>query len=95
MMSLAKTPLGKEVKIVQLAVDHKLKQHLGNLGVFVHQTVTPIISNAGNVVIKIRDSRLAISKSVAMKIWVDIEYEEIDNEICTDRESKLRKDDII
>jgi len=69
-MSLAIAPIGKEVRITRLSVDDTLKKHLADLGVLLNQVVTPMIANSGNLVIKVRDSRLAINKKVAMQIFV-------------------------
>ena len=48
----------------------ELKQHLSDLGFVVGGEVTVISTSLGNVIVKIKDSRVAISKEMANKIMV-------------------------
>lgn len=69
-MALAFAPFGKEVTIVKIMADNKTKKHLENLGVIVGGNVTSIMDHNGSVILKIRDTRLALNKALALKIQV-------------------------
>ena len=62
----ANTPL----TIRKIGGNPALKQHLENLGFTVGETVT-LISNLGeNVIVKVKESRIAIGADMARKIMV-------------------------
>ena len=69
-MPLLNAPLNVELKIIKILVDEKTKRHLENLGVLVNALATVIQVSEGNVIVKIKNVRLAINKSTAMKIFV-------------------------
>ena len=47
-----------------------MKQHLSDLGFVVGGQVTVISASLGNVIVKIKDARVAISEEMANKIIV-------------------------
>ena len=47
-----------------------VKQHLSDLGFVVGGEVTVISTSMGNVIVKVKDARVAISKEMANKIMV-------------------------
>lgn len=61
---------GDEAIIKKIGGRGEVKQHLENLGFVVGSTVTVITQNNGNVIVKIKESRIAISKEMANKIFV-------------------------
>lgn len=69
-MPLGISELGKEVKVVRTVVDVKIKRHLENLGILTGELITPIAENKGDLIVKVRDSRLALNRGLAMKIFV-------------------------
>ena len=69
-MPLLNAPLNTKLKIIKILVDEKTKRHLENLGVLVNALVTIISQTEGNVIVKIKNVRLAINKATAMKIFV-------------------------
>lgn len=69
-MPLIMAPMGKELKILKVAVDEKTKRHLENLGILAGATITALSQNSGNVIIVVKDGRLALNKEIAMKILV-------------------------
>ncbi len=69
-MPIVFAELNKEVKIVKLLVDEDTRKHLQNLGIFVGATIKVISSTFGNLILAIKESRLAINKDVAAKILV-------------------------
>ena len=48
----------------------EVKKHLENLGFIVGDTVRVISEQNGNIIVKVKESRIAISKEMAMKIYV-------------------------
>ncbi|MDR1939265.1 MAG: ferrous iron transport protein A [Clostridiales bacterium] len=69
-MNLAFAPIGKEMTIKQINADEKTKRHLENLGMTVGGSVTSMFDNGGDVVLKIKDGKVAMNKSLALKIVV-------------------------
>ena len=47
-----------------------VKKHLENLGFVVGGTVTVVTSLGGNVIVNVKDSRVAISREMAQKIMI-------------------------
>jgi ferrous iron transport protein A len=47
-----------------------MKQHLEDLGFNIGGTVTVVNSLGGNVIVNVKDTRIAISKEMAKKIMV-------------------------
>ncbi len=61
---------GVEYEVVRIGGNPESKRHLGELG-FVPETRVTVVSKDGeNLIIKIFDSRIAISKEMAGKIIV-------------------------
>lgn len=48
----------------------EVKKHLENLGFIVGDRVNVISEQDGNIIVKVKESRIAISKEMAMKIYV-------------------------
>ncbi|MDR2046616.1 MAG: ferrous iron transport protein A [Clostridiales bacterium] len=69
-MTLAFAPLGREMTIKQIDADEKVKRHLENLGMYVGSPITSMFDSDGNVVLKIKDGRVALNRALAMKIIV-------------------------
>ncbi len=70
-MPLTIAPIGKEVRIVRTAADETMHRHLNSLGLIVGENITPLSDSMGNLIVRVRDSRLAIGRSLAMKIFVE------------------------
>ena len=54
-----------DLKITKLTADQKTKRHLENLGILQGEIVKIISENKGNVILKIKDGRLAIGEELA------------------------------
>lgn len=70
MMPLALADAGEENIVKKVGGNPKVKQHLENLGFVVGEAVTVITSMGGNVIVNIKESRVAISSEMAMKIMI-------------------------
>lgn len=69
-MPLAMVDLGKESTIVKVGGKEETRKFLENLGFVTGAIVTVVASMGGNVIVNIKESRVAISKEMAMKIMV-------------------------
>lgn len=61
---------GEENIIKKIGGKPEVKQHLENLGFVVGGTVSIVSSIGGNLIVNVKDSRVAISKEMASKIMV-------------------------
>lgn len=70
MIPLSVLGTGNEGIIKRIAGKSEVRKHLENLGFIVGDTVTVISEQNGNIIVKVKESRIAISKEMAMKIYV-------------------------
>lgn len=70
MMPLTLAIPGEENIIRKVGGNPEVKTHLNNLGCVVGGTVTVVSEIQGNMIINIKDSRIAIDKQMAMKIMI-------------------------
>ena len=68
-MPLTVADTGEEYVIKRIGGKPEVKQHLENLG-FVVGVVSVINTMSGNVIVKVKESRIAISQEMAQKIMV-------------------------
>lgn len=69
-MPLALANVGKENIIKKIGGKPEVKQHLENLGFVVGGSVRIVNTLGGNVIVNVKDSRIAISREMAQKIMV-------------------------
>lgn len=69
-MPLALANTGEENIIKKIGGSPEVKKHLENLGFIVGGSVTIVTSLAGNVIVNVKQSRVAISEEMARKIMV-------------------------
>ena len=70
MMPLTLAEAGEENIIKKIGGKQEVKAHLENLGFVVGGTVTVVNAIGGNVIVNVKDSRVAVSKEMAQKIMV-------------------------
>lgn len=70
MMPLTLAGIGEENIIKRIGGKPEVKQHLENLGFVVGGNVTVINTLGGNVIVNVKEARVAISKEMAQKIMV-------------------------
>ena len=70
MMPLTLANMGEENLIHRVGGSPEVKKHLEDLGFVAGDTVTVVSSLAGNVIVKVKESRVAISKEMARKIMI-------------------------
>ena len=70
MMPLALANIGEENLIHKVGGSPEMKKHLEDLGFTAGGTVTVVASLGGNIIVKIKQSRVAISEEMARKIMI-------------------------
>jgi len=70
MMPLSLAAVGVEQMVKQIQGCGKTSHHLGNLGFTVGGTVMVISELGGDLIVNVKDTRIAISKNLAHKIMV-------------------------
>ncbi len=69
-MPLTLAEVGEENIIKKIGGKQEVKAHLENLGFVVGGAVTVINTMGGNVIVNVKESRIAISKEMAQKIMI-------------------------
>ncbi|HAY97471.1 MAG TPA: ferrous iron transport protein A [Ruminococcaceae bacterium] len=70
MMPLSLAGIGEENTIKKIGGSPEVKQHLENLGFVVGGSVKIVNTLGGNVIVNVKESRVAISEEMARKIMV-------------------------
>lgn len=70
MMPLALADPGEKNMIRRIGGSPEVKKHLEDLGFIVGDTVTVITALNGNIIVKVKEARIAISEEMARKIMV-------------------------
>ena len=69
-MPLTLANIGEENILRKIGGKAEVKKHLENLGFVVGGNVTVITSMGGNIIVNVKETRVAISKEMAQKIMV-------------------------
>lgn len=70
MMPLTLVEVGEENIIRKIGGKQEVKAHLENLGFVVGGMVTVVSAIGGNVIVNVKDSRVAVSREMAQRIMV-------------------------
>lgn len=70
MMPLTLADIGEKNIIKHIGGNPEVKKHLENLGFVVGGEATLITSMAGNVIVNVKETRVAVSREMAQKIMV-------------------------
>ena len=70
MMPLTLAEVGEENNIKKIGGRQEVRSHLENLGFIAGGAVTVINTIGGNVIVNVKESRIAISKEMAQKIMI-------------------------
>lgn len=70
MMPLVFSQIGKECIIKKIGGLPDVKRHLENLGFVPGSLVTVVSSLNGNLIVKVKESRVAINEDMARKIMI-------------------------
>jgi ferrous iron transport protein A len=69
-MPLALADMEKILTIARISGKDDLRLHLEKLGFTAGTIVTVVSCMSGNLIVKVKDSRIALSREMAMKIFV-------------------------
>ena len=70
MMPLTLCETGKKCVIRKVGGSAELRQHLENLGCTVGTQITVVASIGGNLILNVKESRVALSRELAQRIMV-------------------------
>ncbi|MBQ4297302.1 MAG: ferrous iron transport protein A [Clostridia bacterium] len=70
MMPLSLAGVGEENIIKKVGGNPEVKKHLEDLGFVAGETVSVITAMGGNVIVKVKESRVAINDEMARKIMI-------------------------
>jgi ferrous iron transport protein A len=70
MMPLTMAKIGEENSIKKVGGKEEIRQFLANLGFIPGSHITVVTANSGNVIVNIKESRVAVSREMAVKIMV-------------------------
>ena len=70
MMPLSMAKPGETVTIRKITGKDEVRQHLAELGFVVDSAVTVVSELAGNLILQVKDSRVALDRSMANRIMV-------------------------
>jgi len=62
--------IGEETSIKKVGGKEEIRQFLANLGFIPGSYITVVTKNSGNVIVSIKESRVAVSEEMAVKIMV-------------------------
>ena len=71
MMPLSMAGRGEQLIIRKITGKDEVRQHLAELGFVVDSTVTVVNEIAGNLILQVKQSRIALDKTMANRIMVD------------------------
>ncbi len=70
MMPLTMAKSGETVVIRKITGKDEIRQHLAELGFVVDSSVTVVNEIAGNLILQVKDSRIALDKTMANRIMI-------------------------
>ena len=70
-MPLTMVGRGEQVNIQKITGKDEVRQHLAELGFVVDRTVIVVNEIAGNLILQVKASRIALDKTMANRIMVD------------------------
>ena len=70
MMPLALANIGEEYMIRRVSGNPEVKKHLEDLGFTAGGSITVVSALGGNIIVKVKEARVAISEEMARKIMV-------------------------
>ena len=70
MMPLSMAKTGETVTIRKITGKDEVRQHLAELGFVVDAAVTVVNEIAGNLILQVKDSRVALDRTMANRIMI-------------------------
>ena len=70
MMPLSMAKVGETVTIRKISGKDQIRQHLAELGFVVESDVTVVSELGGNLILQVKDSRVALDRTMANRIMI-------------------------
>ena len=70
MMPLTMANMGETVTVRKITGRDEVRQHLAELGFVVDSEITVVNEIAGNLILQVKDSRVALDRSMANRIMI-------------------------
>ena len=70
MMPLTMAKTGETVTVRKISGRDEVRQHLAELGFVVDSDVTVVSEIGGNLIVQVKDSRIALDKTMANRIMI-------------------------
>ena len=70
MMPLTMAKSGERVTVRKITGKDEIRQHLAELGFVVDSDISVVSEIAGNLIVQVKDSRIALDKSMANRIMI-------------------------
>ncbi|BCK83584.1 ferrous iron transport protein A [Dysosmobacter sp. NSJ-60] len=70
MMPLSMAKVGETVTIRKITGKDQIRQHLAELGFVVESDVTVVSELGGNLILQVKDSRVALDRTMANRIMI-------------------------
>ena len=70
MMPLTLAQQGEPVTIRKITGKDEIRQHLAELGFVMDATVTVVSEMGGNLIVQVKDSRIALNRNMAGRIMI-------------------------
>lgn len=70
MMPLALAEPGQIYRVQKIGGNDKTRLHLAEMGLVVDTPVTVVSQDGGNVIVRVRESRVALNHSLALRVQV-------------------------
>ena len=70
MMPLSMAKVGETVTIRKITGKDQIRQHLAELGFVVESDVTVVSQLGGNLILQVKDSRVALDRTMANRIMI-------------------------
>ena len=70
MMPLTMASPGETVTIGKISGKDEVRQHLAELGFVVDSSITVVSQIGGNLIVQVKDSRVALDKTMANRIMI-------------------------
>lgn len=71
-MNLLMAPVNTPLKIIKVKMEGSQERQLSSMGFVTESEIMVITENSGNLIVNVKDCRVAIGKEIAQKIIVKI-----------------------
>ncbi len=70
MIPLTMADQGQLISIIKITGTDEVRQHLAELGFVIGEEISIVNKNGGNLIVKVKDSRIALDQTLANRIFI-------------------------